>query len=608
MSAVATTKARAKTAVSYVGSAKNSGTTGASATVTLPAGLSNGDFAVYSVTAHGTATVAPPGSTTLIGSTESTSTSVTLYAYTATVNAADSSTVKTFTLSGTTNQSWVVVVSVYRNVGGYATLPIVHKPHGNEPLNNRPPRFSSVYCSSDSMVVACVGSYPTLSTAANAALMDTPPTGYTVRQTESKANNALQIPRGGSIIDSAGTTLAHNTFTFLQISHYAAVLMVLSPVSPRWAYSDKIPSTLASKPVVVYSTSSSAYVKQPESNWGYLTKNPWGERIMSAMGSSANSRNYSMPGSKAADICTAVFGTASYSTRAVSGEEMAISRAVTWASLPAVDALYLTDLIGNDTIAAVDSSQTQAGVVHACRSIFRRLRSSAFITSQNGSITYGGTWSNGTSTGTTGGIYKQTTTPGSTLSYTMNNATGAPYPWDFVLVGFGSGTTGSTYTVKLDGVTYTTGTTNAQMTDSGWGGGNDYKFVQMTIPVTIPTGSHTVVIEHTGTSGHVLRVDSIQVQATTPPWIVTNTLGIMPTDAYTTYPELNLTKQNAYNALLQSVCDEFADGRVFLYNPSASGIVNGETQWFASDYVHQTEMYHAHYSREILRKLQERVA
>jgi hypothetical protein len=613
------TKVRPKTAVSYVGSAENSITTGSSLTVTLPAGLTAGQKAYFAITHDGGATVTAPVSgtwSTLVSATPSSASSASLTVFEYTIQGGDSSAVKTFTLNTVTNQSACIVVAIYDGVGGFSVKPMIYTPLGIEAQNNRPPRLPSVVCGPDDIVVGIASSYCYLSTAAAGAEVATAPTGFTIRQTMSRANNGLVIPRGVSIMDADGADVVRqlNTYTFSQISYNVGVIFALSPVGPRWKKSNFVPSTLAGKPVIVYSTSSNAYVRAPETNWGYNTRTPWGDQVDIALGSSSNSRNFALTGSYAEDICTAAYGTKSnYSTRSTLGDGMTITRACTFGSVPSSDALILVDNLGNNEISAVDSAQVQTSLTHASRALLRRLRTGnggAFITSQNASITYGGTWSNGTSDGCTGGVYKESTTPGSTATFAVTNSLGQSWEWEFVLLALDStalSVTGSTYRVLLDGVQVATGTTHNQMKATGWGGGADYKFVQMSVPITVPTGSHTLVLEHTGSSGHVLRVDSIQVGSLTPPWIVCNQLGQMPAAAYSTYAQLTLTKQNAYGALLQGVINEFTDKRVIYYDPSATGIVTGQTDFFASDYVHQREPLMTNYAFEILQLLQERV-
>lgn len=612
MTAGGATKVRPKTAPTYVGSAEASITTGTSLSVTLPAGLTAGQKAYFAIAhAAGAAIATPAGGTwtSLVNAAPTSSSSASLTVYEYTIQSGDSSAAKAFTLSSVTNQSACVVVAIYADVGGFSVKPLTYLPVDVEAQNNRPPRFPSVVCGPDDVVVAIAASYCYLSTAADGAEVSAPPTGFTLRQTMSRANNALVIPRGVSIMDADGANVVrqHNTFTFTQISYFTGVIFALSPVGPRWTHSMKVPSTLAGKPVVVYSTSSNAYVRAPETNWGYNSKTPWGDQIDVALGSSTNSRNFAMTGSYAEDICTAAYGTkANYNTRSTLGDPMTIARACTFASLPATDALYLVDQIGNNIISAVDSAQVQASMTNAIRSLLRRIRTAnggAFVTSQNGSITYAGTWTNGTSDGCTGGIYKQSTVPGSTGSMSINNVTGAPVEYEVVFVGLDGGglsLTGASFAVKVDGVTSVTGTTHNQAKATGWGGGADYKFVQMTVPVTIPTGIHTLSWEHTGANGDVLRVDSVQVGSATPPWIVCNTLGRMPADAYTTLPQLSLAKQAAYSTILQNIVNEFTDKRVLFYDPSASGIVNGQTELFASDLVHQREALMTNYAWEIM--------
>lgn len=602
---------RPKVAPSYVSSAENSITTGTSLAVTLPGSLTAGWKAIVATVTHSGAGVATPAGTWVqTVNAESSNTNATLRVWEYEIQGGDSGATKTFTLSGTTNQSACIVAAIYQDVGGFSVKPMIYTPLDVETQNSRSPRFPTVLCGPDDVVVAICGNYSYLSTAAAGAEVGTPPDNFTIRQTISRANNGLTLPRGCTIMDADGATVSgqYNDYEHTQDGYNVGVIFALSPVKPRWTHSMYVPTSLQGKPVVVYSTSSNAYVRAPEANSGYNTRTTWGDQIDLACGSSVNSRNFAMPGSYAEDICTGAYGSKSnYNTRATALDPMAISRAITFGGLPSTDIVALLDQIGNNIIGATDSAQVQTSMMNAVRSLIRRVRTGnggAFITSQNGAITYTGSWSNGTSDGNTGGIYKQTTTPGDKAEYTINNVTGAPHEWEFVVVGFDSTVaTGSTYDVHLDGVLYTSGTTHNQCKATGWGGGANYGFVQKTIPILIPTGSHTIRITHTGSSGHVLRNDSIQVGSLTPPVIVCNTLGIMPAAAYTTYPQLSLVKQNAYSDLLEAECASYADGRVLFYDPSASGVVNGQDAYFASDDVHQGETLMTNYAWEIVHDL-----
>lgn len=610
------TRLRPKTPVGFIAAGSASITTGASLSVTLPAGLTAGQKAYFGVTTIDSAAVTPPGSGTwtLLVTAPTNSNQATLRVYEYTIQSGDSSAVKTFTLSATTNQSACVVVAIYEPHGGFGTKPLVYTPINVETQNSRPNRLPSVVGGPDDRVVAFCANYSYLSTAATGAEVATPPSDFTVRATVSRANNGLTLPRGCSVMDADGADVIrqYNEYEFNQDGYSVGVIFSLAPDKPSWKKSMYVPPSLRNKACVIYSTSSAAYVRRPEANWGYNSRTPWGLQIDVALGSSANSRNFAMPGSYAEDICTGAYGTKNnYNTQAAALDPLAIVRAITFGSLPTTDVFACLDQIGNNIISATDSAQVQTSMMNAVRSLIRRVRTGnggAFITSQHAAITYTGTWTNGTSDGSTGGIFKQTTVPGSKGSFAVNNATGKPHEWEFVVHALDSGAlgvTGSTYRVLLDGVEYATGTTHNEAKATGWGGGADYKYVQKVLPILIPTGAHTIEIEHTGSNGHVLRVDSIQVGSVTPPWIVCNTLGQMPAAAYSTYPELSEVKQDAYSALLAAECATYADGRVLFYDPSASGIVTGQSDFFASDYVHQSEPLMSNYAWEIIQMLHE---
>lgn len=583
---------------------------GVSVTVVMPGSAVVGDVAIASIAVVPTSVVTPPvfGSWVPLLNVLSDGGAVRLYVYYQPVLTGMPGANQVFASSVT--GMIAAAISVYANVGGLSVAPLAWVSTTTEVLNSRVPRFPSVVAGPDDRILAITGAYGSTNLSANGSTVTSAPTGFTIRQNVSN-NPVLQLSRGSAIMDAPSHALAAETLAFQHANHSICAIMVLAPQDPRWADSEHVPSTLAGKPGYVYGSSSSAFVQHPSVNFGYNTRTPWGNRAIAALGSNADSNNMSTPGARAADVCCFMYGTRSWPTRAVSGDALAVAQVGTWSGISNKDALILTDAIGNDIInhnatliAAGKATQANRGAAVAADAIFRLLRSSAVYHWNLGNITATGTWSTVSSDGLIGGSARLTTVPGAKYDIAVSGITAL----DIVLIGgdnTAGGNTGSTYAIKVDGVTVATGTTHNQMLSTGFG--QNYGFCQMVVPVTgMTTGAHTITIEHTGSSGHLLMFNGALLPNPTPPWVVTNCLAEMPAATYTALSFTKVT-QDAYREILRTVTQQFADGRVVLYDPSVSGLWN-YSAYFSPDGVHQNELGHAHYTHEILRMLSERVA
>lgn len=591
-------KAPAKVAPTRRAVATNGGTSSnGSLSCPIPGTAVAGDLAVIAFVHINSATCTPPaGFTEIITATPDPQ--VRLRVYTYTVQSGDPGTSKTFTLSN--NNAWGVVCAVYADVGGFSVAPNAYISTGTEASNSRPPRCPSIWAGPDDMIVAISAGYTTLSTNGNHAAATGAPTGLSIAGSESRANNILTKPRGVTVADGPGHGPQAEEFTYPTAVHNTGVTLALSPVAPRWSEIEKVPSTLAGKPTYIYGTSSSAYVPRPEINWGYNTRSPWGERIANALGGGGN--NLSMPGARAADICTFAYGTRSMGTQSVAGNPLVVNQSGTWKNVADKDALVLTDLIGNDVIAMGTTQQAKDGAMNAARATLALLSSAAVYHWSSAANVAAGSWSTVSSDGLEGGSAILTTTPGDTCTITVSGVTGI----DVVLVtgdNTAAGNTGASYSITVDGSPVASGNTHNGMKATGWGA--NYGFCQMVVPVTLPdTGSHQIVLTHTGSAGHRLLYNGFLVHNPTPPPIVACVLAEMAAGTYTTY---GFTKmhQDAMRELLRAVADEFPN--VTFYDPSEAGEWDYDA-YLASDGVHQNELGHAHYSHEIMRRLSERVA
>lgn len=601
-------KAKPKTAVSFVGSAEVELASGASITLVVPAATQGQDVMYVGITANSSATVTPPAGFSLVRRLENGTGWLHVFAAIAAgsvgVSSSDAGANKTFT-QAPTGQSACGVIGVYRNVGGYSSVPRYYQSTSAELGGGSPPRFTSAWTGPNDYVV-CIGSSFAQNTNALGATMDVVPSGFTLRQATSKAVNALIFPKGVGLCDAPATGLpALWDWDTTNPCVYNAVSLVLSPASPRLADIEKMPSTLAGKPVIHYGTSSGCYQRKPAGEFGYNTDHPWSHRIFEVHNGAhdTDSRNFAMPGARAIDICVYLHGTKTQSTKAPNLDALAVTQAGTYNTVPDRDALILLDLIGNDFITTTQSAQQRLSVQNALYAILRRIRYGTLKFASDVGITYGGgTWNTATTTAYTNGAGRQTTVPGAYLEFSVTDVP----ELDIVLIGGDNtalGNTGSTFDIKVDGVTVKSGTTHNQAKATGYR--DDWKLCQNAHTIYPGAGTHTIRLQHTGSSGHALVFDSWQAPSATPPWVVLNALGTMSAATQSTWG-FTQTTQDEYRQYLYDVAALFPDGRVMVYDPAASGRWSHTTH-LCADGVHQNEIGHTHYAHEIVRMLNERV-
>lgn len=593
----------AKTPPTRSGSTINAITSGTSINVQIPVGAQTGDLGFLAITVAAAATVATPAGLTLLPGFPVTpdASGAKLYVWIGTVQAGSQGNNVVFTQSA--SGAAVSGCITYGAVGGYSVAPQTWLSTNVEVLNGRPIRFPSAKAGPQDVMLGIASTSSYVSTNLNASQVTTAPTGMTIRQATTAQDSILTLARGLAFMDGPGHALQVETFATTTNSHAAAVMITLSPLNPRWSEIERKPPSLGSL-VHIYGSSSSAYVKKPEANSGYNTRMPWGKRLQAAFGSNPSSTNYSLPGARAADICTYMYGTASRATEAVAGDDLAVNRAGTYNPAQAL-AVGALDCVGNDIIALGGSAQALKGAENATDAMVRLLRAASAYAHNDAAVTKVGTWTTQTSNGLMFGVTAQTTVPGSTWTLQVTDKPAI----DLILIGGDNasvGNAGASFRVLLDGVQIATGTTHNQMKATAPGTAyTDYKFCQMAVPVTgIPAGTHTITVEHTGTSGAILQVNGALVPKATPPWVSLNCLH-RNTTAETTYG-YTWTTQQAYHQVLRDVAARFTDGRVVVYDPNASGRWD-QTTMVASDYVHQDEKGHALYAWELMRLYSERI-
>lgn len=589
-------------------------TTATSTTATIPATAQVGDYAILALDAVGTdATPASPSGWTLLGEVSGGSGPPDLWVWGKFLVGGEPGSNVVFT--GLTGEARQWVIAAYQNVGGIDCVAAPYKSSVNEPANNLTGRLDGNYAGEMSLRLGIVSLYSYAALGNTALTVTTIPSGCTLRSAVASANNALVFARGLALWDGPNVFPQYETpiATDGSATHKSGMTLALRPVSSGWADYQYVPASLQGQPCLQYGHSLLNLVEPPASDgsavYPYNTQNPYNERIAKAMGDHAGSKNLSMGGACAEDICSFAFGTHANPTRTRSAA--AITRVGTFTAQTAPK-LILCDLYGNNMISELSpASQVRDGCKLAMEAVIRLWRSALRKNHNDASITYTGTWTAPTSDGYMGGAVHQTTVSGSKASFTTTESA-----IDLLLIAQDNtklGTTGSTFTVKVNGVTVVANTVSNRMKATGGGGGlfspvfPDYGFVQYPIALEGLSGTSTIEIEHTGSSGHVLQVQGYLTRSADPPWIVMNVLPPFNPSDVSSY--FSPTQEADYKALALAVAALF-DYRVIVYDPGASGRIPTPpgAGWYMNDFVHIKDKMHSIYTQEILRTLSERVA
>lgn len=587
------------------------------------------DFGILSIATHSdvSITAAPAGWTKIYDTADDpycAILTVQVYAqlriYTKTIATGDPGASISFTLSAAGATS--VFCDVYKDTSGIGTPPRAYcAVVGNEVSLSKPKNVSTIHCEPNDLVVGISSCKQAVSTALTASTLTTAPTGYTIQETSSYQRAVLQQTCGLALYDGVPNTPSEDK-TVWENQNAAVVncIFSLKPVGTiNKAGGEYGPPSLAGQPCWFYGNSYMTYLARPASvndPWR-CTFWPWHRRVKQVLASSGGN-NFGVGGACAEDVCSFAFGTGTNRTQgnsADSGDVVNVVQAGTWmAQSPRAGVVFL-DLMPNNYIGELTpNSQVRDGAKLAAEALIRLLRADTLFNDDHASVAYAGTWTTPTSTGYAGGAAKQTTVPGSKATITTS-ATAI----DLVLIAQDdaiAGAAGSTYSITVDGGTPITGTVSNRMKATGGvGTAPNYGFVQMTVPLELGVGSHTIEVEHTGTSGQILRFDGYMTRAATPPWIVCNLSPLWPDAQYVS--NIVLATQELYDQYVKDIAALFTDGRVMWYDPKASGIwvrdtyktsgVHGAGGAFISDQLHHNDVGAQHYAREILRLLTERI-
>ena len=679
-------KARALTVPSVrasAGASANNGTD--SVSITVPQAAQVGDLAIFHVSCKVQAapTVSPSGAATWEHTSQiaDSANQPFIHTYTRRIQAGDISIgsgepglTVTFAFSAGTTDGICGGVIVWQDTSGFSIRPTSDFQSQTDTLAAHQHGPVALYGMGDYDAyggVAAVQAY-TATGIANVTLT-APPSGCTIASGTNvqalRAAGASGTCRGQAMFTGPTHAARVETLTYPVGQEWTTtVAYAMAPISPRKVQTQQGPPSLDGLEVYNYSNSSGSCVvyNQADATRGCNTYRPWPERVARAFGpvnphladGTPRVNNMAMGGARAADICTAAYGTYSYtSVRAGSqnspGQTNQFNpQTLTQSALTGrLTALYTLDLIGNDFLKLGTDDLTMAGGWNAMDALIRLIRSSSQIGAADPSHTYAGTWTDVTSDGYMGGAAKKTTVAGSKVTIAVTDVNKV----NLVLIAYDDaaiGAPGSAFTVKVDGVTRTTQQTITLQNASGRGGSGstftvkgttsnqhqstgvyrNYKFCQMTIEVdNIGAGAHTIEVAPTITGGSEFVYNGYLIPAVTPPWIVSAMMWRLPNATYTAAPlsfaTAALGKQTAdwFNQMVQQVADQFTDKRVIVYDPSGWGawdstpttgdgsLPAGFQGWDAAvmvsdgDGLHQSDIGCAFNAKRVLQLLNERL-
>ncbi|GAB2970347.1 hypothetical protein [Nocardioides montaniterrae] len=581
--------------------------------VTIPSSAVAGDFAVFFIGESSGTCDTPSGLTKVdVSQIGDTANQPYMHIYTRRLVAGDVSSDYglSFTFNAGASDGLCGAVMVFANTSGFGVRPQFTFQAQTDVANSHTPAGCSLLMGPYDLFVGAAVTLAYVSAGLSNAQMATAPTGCTIDQTmaATRAAGTGGTCRGLAVFHGPTHAQRVESMTFNAQEWVVMATMTLAPIQPRVTDIDQVPPELLGVPVYNYSNSSGACVVYDQSDVtrGCNTYRPWPERVATACGAVNKLNDKAMGGARAADICTAAYGTATYtSVRAGSGNTAGQNnqynpQALTQTALTnRLTALYTTDLVGNDFLQLGTGTQALTSARNAVDALLKLIRAATVNGSATGA-SYTGTWADDSSDGYLAGVAKKTTTPGDKVTISVTDKPAV----DIVVIAHDSAAeslTGAAYIVKVDGTTVATGTTHNEHLATGVY--NNYKFCQKVISVTgIPAGTHAITIEHAGATNDVLIYNGHMLPATTPPWIVTNKIWPLPAATYTTYG-MSAAQAATYNQLVQDAADQFTDKRVLVYDPSASGVWDTGVHVSAGDGLHQSDLGHALYGHEIIRLL-----
>jgi hypothetical protein len=607
-------------------------------TSALPSGTTSGDIGIMTITVGQaqTSSVTTPTGWTLMGTNYNsgplnhTSAAASMYAvYKKRLTGADASTTITVTFSQ--SDIAVVVGTVIKggsDIGVGPAFSVDNIDHTAGTLNNLIV-FPALRPGPQDLVILCGAAQSGASGSAFSTTLTAAPSGFTILENVSEQATPSLTPVVGAFICSGpassfnGITATPTTgATFIE---GGGCSLSISPVGRR--PTDQVPVALQGASLHGYGNSYMEWVNPPAtpaqagpalSHTSHFAEALYITRLAAMMGGPFDFDGYG--GGIAADICGGVYGSAVYWTRGSSLDtNYGQQRAITWFGKSNRSGLVVLDCVGDDVLgeylAPTTFAKQRAGAVNATDAMIRLFRASSIVEQTDSSVTLRNfaaphtpatDFTVSSATIYSGGSITSTTTPGDTFTITTTQPS-----IDIVLLAIDNaalGTNGAPFSVTVDGVAWTTGTTSNQMCKSTSTNFAAAPSVQMCVPCySMGSGTHTIVITHTGTSGQILCMDGYLIPSSTPPIV------LIPTIEHVNETAAGFAGINAladvYTALVKTIPSRFppASG-VLIYEVLANGLWDYTTMLNTADYVHPLEAGSAFYAQGICRTLQEQAA
>lgn len=483
------------------------------------------------------------------------------------------------------------------------------------------PRIPGIYPGQNDLVVCFGGTKSFISLGTGTATLTTAPSGFTIRENVSNASGVFALASGAWVCDGPASSAGVNT-TLAPASNQdwnVSGVLTLTPTGRR--PTNQLPASLRGAALHTYGESYQCYVgcALAAAPWGLYACTTMTDRIRNQMGATVW-KDFGLSGAFSGDISGYAYGTIVYNSQSLTGVIGSTSRAGTWSAETTKTGLVIVDAIGNDAIndsnnssgaTARTSANSRVGATNALDALIRLIRSSSVVLHTDASVAKSGTFSTLSKTDYAGGTACGTSTPGNTITITTTQQS-----IDLVMFAFDDaqfGSTGATFSVTVNGTLLTTGTESNQMARSASSVYNESPYTQMCVPCyNMGSGTNTIVITHTGSSGQELYFNGYLVPSATPPIVLVNKYAHYSSTLYTTLASDGITCSDSqfdiYSAIIGTVVSRFTDGKVLYFDPLHSGEWNYTTMVNTQDDLHPLDNGIAFFTHGMMKVLSEQVA
>lgn len=614
--------------------------------LTIPGSTQVGDLILIGVATRGdTRTVSAPGDYTKIydsrdwpkssnGTGNNITASISIYMKWAV--AGDASSTKNFKAAGGSGSEIILgAVGVYQGVSHIACKPRGTTHYGGS-WQSSTPMFTSMSMGEGNLLVTFIGARSGLNQNADNCLLSSFDSDYTVRENRSRGA-LLVVPQGIVLADApvhgwveesdvAWRSGSDNNWTMV-------TLELAGPNAKGWFENERWPATLQDKPIYIYGTSNTNMIPRQNIRTGggtypnepkWTTQNSWPDWLIEVGDPNHLGNHMGVGGSHAADNVTFALGTHVNPTRAVTADLIddisMVRQAGTWMAQTnrAQGGIVFLDIFGNDILwEETPTAQVRDGVQISTDTMVRLMRAKAVYGHTASAFSYTGSWQNQSSDGAVNNLYARTLAAGAKVTVT----TSEPLVDLLLIVDNGSMLqTGAPYSITVNGVLHSTGTTASRLKLGASSPTPTYNYVQMTVPLNLGVGNHTIEITHTGVNNESLRFQGAMVPETDPakiPYVVLMGMQLIP-DAGIVIGGQTAEALAAYLQIMRDVADQFPDNKVLVYDPNATGQWGrgdfirdwGPVGWggvFTNDMIHMNNVGHAFFAIDLMRFLNERI-